>query len=281
MRLRLRKLLVRPCWVLPICVIFTAFAVTGCGNDIVEPKAQANSKSNQLAKSIYSGEDLYRGIFFAYGEVAGMIPEIRDHLMAPNGVFNSQQKRTIENFQNRVIQSINTVDGGFLSSFGAAMQSGNHIIIDKKLNEAARITVKALSQIPEIQTLREKIKKNPDMLHDVVRELKQHQKLERLDDDMIEKAINVFVANSLNGGDIPEEPAASVFVFIIAVGAIFLAVTVLVAQSYAGVLNIAGAINVVGAVVAWVEIVEPAGADGSPSLMREQIINSVALIFSN
>lgn len=288
--IKIRYLFVRPSWVSIVCIsLFSFIFVTGCGdNNILQPEANNSKhvnpvKANQLKNSgslnKFSGEELYRGIFLAHGQVAEQIPEIRDYLMITNHIKDKHQLSAIEALQERIIDAIKISEPDFFDSFERAMTSGDHLIIQEKLAKTSEITLTAISGMPEIKKLRQELKKNPDLVEQVMDDLKKYEDITQIDDAELQRALNISILQVLDSDEVEIQPNASIVVFIFAAAAVVAAVTIVAAQSYAVALNIAGAINVAAAVVAWVEVVAPeVESVNGKSLLGERIVHSIATI---
>lgn len=95
----------------------------------------------------FSGESIFRGLFFGSGPVAGMFPEL----------WRDARRRTLQTLRERpdhvaaleavervVLQHITSHDAGFMDDFGAAMRSGDHLRIDAALKGASSAILRAL-----------------------------------------------------------------------------------------------------------------------------------------
>jgi SdpC family antimicrobial peptide len=95
----------------------------------------------------YDGETLFRGVILGQGEVAELIPEIRDHYGLEQRVSSKEDRQAnIETFDDIVAQ-VGATHPGYFDRFGAAMQSGDHVQIRRTLVEAAAITLDAVDQL--------------------------------------------------------------------------------------------------------------------------------------
>jgi hypothetical protein len=274
-----RRIFGRPIFLIPFCAVFAAFAVLE-GSGLAAPA--------RPPVPAFSGEDLYRGIILVHGPVAEMIPEIRDQLMPARFVNDRRLLRAIEMFQDRLIEEIGSAHPQFFAEFAAAMQSGDHLVVLRGLEDAARLTLETLSGMHEIAALRAVLREDPGRMRDLLNGLKHNPEAAEIDEAALQRAIEAAVAQGLEQAETPQDPYtvdSSVVVVLVAVAAIVAAITVLFAQSYAAVLNIAGAVNVALAVVAWTSLYTGGPGGGKKiarlPLQREQMVDSIVLAFGN
>jgi len=280
---RSRTWFARSWFLIPLCAVFLGFVVldsTGLAAP-ARPSAPA-----------FSGAELYRGIILAHGPVAGMIPEIRDQLLPPRVAQDRQLRRAMEMFQDRLIEEIGLTHPQFFDDFAAAMRSGDHLAVQEGLERAARVTLETLSNMHEVAALRAALKEDPGRMRGFLDALKQNPQAAGIDDATIQKAIELAIARGLDQAEAPQDPYtvdSSIVVVLVAVAAIVAAITVVLAQSYAAVLNIAGAVNVALVVVAWTSVYVTSGVvDGKRRkaitrlpLNREQMVDSIVLALGN
>lgn len=276
---RYRRLFVRSWFLIPLCAVFLGFVVLD-GTGFAAPARPAAPE--------FSGMDLYRGIILAHGPVAGLIPEIRDQLVPPGLLQDRQLRRAMEMFQDRLIEEIALTHPKFFDEFAAAMRSGDHLAVQDGLDNAARVTLDTLSGMHEVAALRAALKEDPGRMRGFLDALKQNPASAGIDDATIQKAIELAIARGLDQVESPQDPYSvdsSVVVVLVAVAAIVAAITVVLAESYAAVLNIAGAVNVALVVVAWTSVYATSGTvDGKRRkaitrlpLNREQMVDSIVL----
>ena len=280
---RSRTLFGRPLFLVPLCAVFLGFIVLEDSGLAAPARPPAPE---------FSGTELYRGIILAHGPVAGLIPEIRDQLLPPRFVQDRQLRRAIEMFQDRLIEEIGLTHPQFFGGFAAAMRSGDHLAVQEGLESAGRVTLETLSNMHEVAALRVALREDPGRMRGLLDALRQSPGAAEIDDATIQRAIELAVARGLDQVEAPQDPYtvdSSVVVVLVAVAAIVAAITVVLAQSYAAVLNIAGAVNVALAIVAWSWVYTPGGGgDGKRMkaisrlpLQREQMVDSIVLAFGN
>ena len=263
----------RSAWMLPLCLLVALFLVFEGGNLLF---------AQGTPPPAFSDADLYRGIFLADGPVADFVPEIRDELRLSNLTEDSDVLRAVRSLHDRIIRKLEETRPGFLRAFGASMRSGDHLEIDRALEEAAVVTTEALSHMPEIAELRKEMKEDPTLRDHLLEEMKRTEGADKLPPGEIEKALDLLLAESLEskGSESLHVIEASIVALIVAVAAVVAAITVVAAQSYALVLNVAGAVNFAAALVAWKWVWAQRTQNlQEASLFREQLIDSVAKSF--
>lgn len=94
----------------------------------------------------YSGQDLFKAIYFADGPAAGLIPELQGFEIENYTTDAAQIQRT-RDFQQQVINQIQATQPAFFTGFGEVMTSGNHYAIDQKLDEGDALLKAVLPQL--------------------------------------------------------------------------------------------------------------------------------------
>ncbi|AQG80666.1 hypothetical protein [Spirosoma montaniterrae] len=98
--------------------------------------------SDATKKRIVTGEDMYRGIFFAEGAFAQLIPEIQSLKMAyaPASLAGSQ----VETVRRQIIDHLRQSDTAFFTKFKAALMSHDVQCVERQLRSASERTAKTL-----------------------------------------------------------------------------------------------------------------------------------------
>jgi SdpC family antimicrobial peptide len=92
-------------------------------------------------KPRYSGEDIFRGVFFGDGPLAGTFPEIWDSPMLAayrNKQAHTQSLSLRDRYTQNTIAALRTTDPQFFITFADAMQSGNRLRISNSLVETSK-----------------------------------------------------------------------------------------------------------------------------------------------
>lgn len=98
-------------------------------------------KSNTFAKRIkdYSGEDIFKGIFFAKGEVADLLTNINNSHSYYLINSLSQNESTLYDLEiNSVIKEIKTKHSSYFYDFKSQIESGSHISITEIIDDGAK-----------------------------------------------------------------------------------------------------------------------------------------------
>lgn len=96
------------------------------------------------AQSAVTGEEAFRGLFFAEGVVAAKLPPAWGPLelskLSPEEQAQHSQRRS------QLVASIQKADPTFFERFGADIQSGDHLRIEQALNESLAVMKTASGQ---------------------------------------------------------------------------------------------------------------------------------------
>ncbi|MEZ4363428.1 MAG: hypothetical protein R3B48_24855 [Kofleriaceae bacterium] len=87
---------------------------------------------------------MFRGLVFGEGAVAAQVPEIWGSYQAPELDAKDQARR--EEMIAQLIADLREADATFLDRYGAAMQSGDHLLIEKTLDESAVLVRQAVEK---------------------------------------------------------------------------------------------------------------------------------------
>ncbi|UGU15381.1 hypothetical protein LS482_17070 [Sinomicrobium kalidii] len=90
----------------------------------------------------YSGEDLFRGVYFLQGEAAHRIKSYEDAILKINELDNEAQA-TLNDFYDDLIQEIKKIDPGYFDTFKEQMTSNNVYAIEHQLEEGREMLTKA------------------------------------------------------------------------------------------------------------------------------------------
>lgn len=138
-----RKMTSRWYVIMPLCVLMLSFT-TACSTNgnYIRPEAPQ-----------IDDEAMVRGIFFAEGPVA-------ERITAYNGVrelrdqsLTADQKVAIAKVQDAIITQIKADDPGFIRTFGKAMRSGDHLLIENTIKDAAPVFVDAAQKYARLRSV--------------------------------------------------------------------------------------------------------------------------------
>ena len=102
--------------------------------------------SDKISKDNFSGEEMFRGIFFVEGNYANLIPELKttqttylfQHL-------SSAEKHSLSSVKNQIINQIKAENPSYFDNFKESLNTSNPIVVKEKLLEAKTLlTEKAL-----------------------------------------------------------------------------------------------------------------------------------------
>jgi len=97
-----------------------------------------STKRVDVKVSEYKGEDLFRGIMFADGKVADLIPEIKkikDFIVSQP--FNDKEKIAIKTLQDSLITKLHKSDPDYFKAFQYNIQSGNQVVVASTIRNAS------------------------------------------------------------------------------------------------------------------------------------------------
>ena len=105
------------------------FSVVGCNKE--------NSNITSSDSATYSGRDLFKGIFFAQGQVAEDISSIKNSQQYFQ--INQMEKESKQEFDrgiDRILDAMESESPQYFEKFKSAIQSKDHLLIQIKLKEA-------------------------------------------------------------------------------------------------------------------------------------------------
>jgi SdpC family antimicrobial peptide len=89
----------------------------------------------------YDGETIFRGLYFGQGPVAELFPELwkQERYLATKKQLTSKDEQRLTEVQNKIVARLRDQDKGFFDRFGKTMQSGDHLAIQKSLEETGKL----------------------------------------------------------------------------------------------------------------------------------------------
>ena len=273
-------------------------ALVACEQSPVGPLAQDTPllAASAAGNRPLTGEDIYRGVVFADGPVADMVPVIRDHARLSDRIKDAKQLQDVRKVQDRLIRAIQKSDPGFFDTFARDMRSGNPQAVDRALRSASAVSLRAAAAQPEVEKLRELKKSNPERYREVREALaKGSSKAKALvqnaadrqrgggsarsvapdadativgavasveTDSVTVDPIDAALAELLDGDEPPGDPMVGGVIGLAIVAFIVIWIQAAVVQDIAAVLNIAVAVNLYAAVFATVAVVSGGGGGG-------------------
>lgn len=108
---------------------------------LISTLAINNINTVQAQKSLdkYSGEELFEGVLFGYGEVSELFPEMWENSLLKDFEYTEEQIKEIKNIE----KELRSNDPEFFNKFKEGIQSGDHLTIEQTI----LTTEKALEKI--------------------------------------------------------------------------------------------------------------------------------------
>lgn len=273
-----------------LLLVFSVFIYTSCTSGYASSPATTKLKTSNT----YSGEDFFKGIVFQNGPIADMIPEIVDQNALLSKLNpNSGNQNEMRQLENSIIAKIAETDAKYFSEFKEAMQSGNQIIIQKKIQESQDIVFGSLAklmglQIRDVKLAKQQINEFISKNHETLKSLLSQFQAKAITKEQylaeVSKVIGdnntgisaLFPAKTSEGASINNESIPFLT---------FLVWNVAIVINIAGYINIALAANVEIAVNAQVAVNidikvnitrDAAESSKNNSIFYAQFINSIA-----
>ena len=96
------------------------------------------TSARPVDRASYSAEELFRGVFFAEGEVAAKIPQMKG-LSATERANTDSRRQEIEAFYNAVVAEVKKSYPSYMGELKAAVDSRKHASISQKITEGTQI----------------------------------------------------------------------------------------------------------------------------------------------
>ena len=114
---------------IPVFIFFISYGCQNSGTD--EQQTQLN----------YSGEEIFRGIFFSQGELPNQIEALKEeHEKTENIAKTNKDVKDFQlDFSKEIIKSINTLDPTFFTQFKKQMESKNYYAIQLAMTNATKM----------------------------------------------------------------------------------------------------------------------------------------------
>ena len=107
--------------------------------------AQASSLT---VKHRYSGEEMFRGLFFVEGRYAQAIPELQSlQLSYATRLAKPGDKLVVSQLRNQIVQTIRTQQPRYFDDLRTAFESGNPLAVQSALETGRAITAKVVEQV--------------------------------------------------------------------------------------------------------------------------------------
>ena len=99
------------------------------------------SQDDGVAKKDYSGEEIFRGIFFLQGDVVNHLESLHADLnkLKATQKANPESIEYFESFVNEIVTQINLLDPDYFDSFKSQLESNNYYSIELALSNGTRM----------------------------------------------------------------------------------------------------------------------------------------------
>lgn len=262
-----------PLFVLSLCCTMLLFS---CTKDSMRP-----------SMTKFSGKELMEAIYFLKGDAASLIEPLND--LRLENIFSKQQLAEVDVHISNLLDGFETAKPGRFQSFKSKVTSGDHLLISNTISQNAKELLEYINQNEEVKAYNAKLEnsakplaslidehfpeKNPDI---TAQEMKAVLNSDEFKTDFVDyfKSLEAQLNGKLNG--VEEDACGTIIVGAAVLFVAAIAVLIIYAVAILNVVEVANAVE-----VTWQEDEEkdppkvPAAKKGS--LMREQIINSIAL----
>lgn len=120
------------------------YSTTSCSTDILLLDEEGNVVNNKNLLS-YSGEDIFKGIFFFQNDITEEITSIKNSQSYYFYTTNTTFKGTIDLFSSEIVTKIYDIDENFFNNFKSLITSKNHL----KINDAFKMaSIKIVEAMP-------------------------------------------------------------------------------------------------------------------------------------
>lgn len=270
---KIRRIARNPLFVLSLSLTMLLFS---CGKDTMRPS---------ITK--FSGKELMEAIYFLNGEAATLIEPLND--LRLENMFSEQQLTEVSTHISTLLDGFENAKPGRFESFKSNMTSGDHLLIGETITANARELLEYINQNEEVKAYNALLEKSDKPLASLIDEhfpekdpnITAQEMKDVLNSDAF-KADFVDYFKSLEGqlnskiNSVEQDACGTI---IVGAAVLFVAAIAVLIIYAVAVLNVVELANVLE--VTWQEDEDkdppkgPAAKKGT--LMREQIINSIAL----
>jgi len=149
----------------------------------------------------FSGEQLFRGLIFMDGQVANLIPELKDRMEVKKLVaLSPAQQEQERKIVNVIVREINANQPGYFDEFKKAMTSGDQQIINTNLVGVQEVIMRSLAsylgiKLDNVVSAREQISrivgKNPNNFQAAIAQLKMKRATPEQFNSKMQSALNL------------------------------------------------------------------------------------------
>ena len=143
-------------------------SVTGCLDEPTTalsgstPLASVTKKETKVKPGAEGGKDFFRGFIFGVGPVADEVPSLRNFRLDGRPEPDSV-KAVGHALANEVVEIIDSLQPNFFKNFSKMMRSGNPIVVERSVKQAARIALSSMKHLTAVRQLRDTLKNDPSL----------------------------------------------------------------------------------------------------------------------
>ena len=241
----------------PAIFIILLVLIYSCNKDEIAKKTTSYSLKSTSNTTTYNGENMFKGIFFLEGNLAYSIDYLNDIKTSwESNIINidNSEKIKFQNFTDKTVNDIKSIDPYFFEYFEYNMKSGNPLLVREALFRGGDLLKYVFYKDPNYAQLitatidsAEKINiadiTNPDGSIDVD---KLNIEIEKIKNSFSNSnnTLSNFGMNGNSGTTLCAQTVAAITTYI----------TIAWGQSYFAVFNVAAAVNAGVAVNAWAAV---------------------------
>lgn len=108
-----------------------------------------NGGSQNLKTNLYTGQDLFKGIFFSEGVVASRLSNY-EKFNQIKSQFNKEERKKLVELQNDLIEYISKNNPTYFLTFEKSINSGNPVIIRNEIEKSKILLKEAVTKVTNI-----------------------------------------------------------------------------------------------------------------------------------
>ena len=228
---------------LSMCILFIS-----CSSDNSYPTDSSTNPTASGKNNNFSGEELFKGIYFSDGEVGSKLANY-EHYKKILSQLSPAEIEAFGDFKQNVVAYISKEEPNFFNKFKNVIDSGNRVAIRKGLQDSNKIFTDAVEKITSL---------NYDQMTKKINSARLKKEIDLDDIQSIKKAVNPLISGLTQKSSQTQDATTIVWVVVAAVAAV-----------------------VAIEVAAWVDIAywvnpEMSSASNASSMENELFINSIA-----
>ncbi|WP_020607445.1 hypothetical protein [Spirosoma spitsbergense] len=129
---------------------YTAFPLLVC---LLAASWSSEAAKPLTAKHRYTGEEMFRGLFFLEGRYANAIPELQSlSLSYSNKVAKATAQARIGKTRNQLIAAIRATNPAYFTELQTALESGNPLKVQSTIQEGRQVVMRATGKLYHLNT---------------------------------------------------------------------------------------------------------------------------------